>query len=271
MLIKQKCQKNTFKTSSICPNLTQVHFGCHHKFSSVSVILFFIDRMGKEVRLMDVMVAWNVQKWETHRCLWVCVRQCKRGGDERENSQRAHCVHINGALRKSHQPGRDRGQLRLPGPWLNRLPTISPVTSPRVRIASSIYRVLAIKPTLSHLWSVRVGGGPEYMNFDQGAQNARGCGDVTRQRFLLLLCSFSPHPPAVWVGITEEKALGGILTEPGFKPPITDQPPSARLRKTASLTGYFWPIWSRRARSSAETISANIHVLKRCWQAMDLL
>lgn len=101
------------------------------------------------------------------------------------------------------------------------------------------------------------------MNFDQGAQNARGCGDVTRQWFLLLLCSFPPLPLAVWVGIMEKEAWEGSVTELGFKPPITDQSPSARLRKTASLTGYFWPthtIRSCRARSSAEMISANINV-----------
>lgn len=137
-------------------------------------------------------------------CVWEGVRK--------KNSLRAHCVHINAALRKSHQPGGDRGQLRLPGPWLNRALTISPITSPRVRIASSICRVLAIRATLSNLWSVRVGGGPEYMNFDQGAQNARGCGDVTQQWFLLLLCSFSPHPPAVWVGIMEKEAWEGSLS-----------------------------------------------------------
>lgn len=61
----------------------------------------------------------------------------------------------------------------------------------------------------------------------------------------------------------EKEARGGSLTEPGFKPPITDQPPSARLRKTASLMGYFWPthtIGSCHAHSSAEIILANIHV-----------
>lgn len=137
-------------------------------------------------------------------CVWGGVRVKKK------NSVRAHCVHINSiALRKSRQPGGDRGQLRLPGPWLNQALTISPITSPRVRIASSICRVLTIRATLSNLWSVRVGGGPEYMNFDQGAQNARGCGDVTRRWFLLPLCSFSPHPPAVWVGIIEKEAWEG--------------------------------------------------------------
>lgn len=105
------------------------------------------------------------------------------------------------------------------------------------------------------------------MNFDQGAQNARGCGDVTRQLFLLLLCSFSPHPPAVWVGIMEKEARGGSLTETGFKPPITDQPPSARSRKTASLTGYFWPthtIQSCLFSLSAAIISANIRTCVEC-------
>lgn len=101
------------------------------------------------------------------------------------------------------------------------------------------------------------------MNFDQDAQNARGCGDVTRQWFLLLLCSFSPHPPAVWVGIMEKEAL----TETGLKLPITDQPPSARSRKTASLTGYFWPTYTIRschASLSAAIISANIRTCVEC-------
>lgn len=35
---------------------------------------------------------------------------------KKKNSVRAHCVHINAALRKSRQPGGEQGQLRLPGP-----------------------------------------------------------------------------------------------------------------------------------------------------------
>ena len=42
----------------------------------------------------------------------------------------------------------------------------------------------------------------EYMNFDKGAHNTRGCDDVTRQSFLPLLHSLSLPP--VWLGTRTE-------------------------------------------------------------------